>query len=813
MPAASSKPAPQTTPLEGQDTVKQLVGVIDKKIRNLEKRKTKLDGYREMVTDGKGLNKDQEEAVSHFEEVGASLEFAKELSKQFTTILNEATKAQKREAKREKQQKHEQELGRISDVLLLQDVLFNMGQPHIRADFLAGTNGALSLQEEELDHLDEFFKLVNISRESEEEDVEEENLSFDKKLELATSHLNSYLKEDEKEVCQTTYKELFHLVQRIHKCNYLDNIPAPPEEPEPVAEEPAPATAPAPAPAYEAQEEEETYEETYQENTQEFVESLNEAPSESFFTGVTSEQMQQPPSMQSTQSEIPPMQSMSSEPQHQQQQTLNEMAAPSRVHDLPQAPEPIEMPPPKQTTHHDVNEVLAPVLGNFNFVQDSMLDYDSPHMDPAVVAVSQQPFIPSATFTNNVQSSTNTQDLSQTEQATQSRDHQTLADSLAAAQQQQMPAEQTYQQQSRYDSSQQTYSSQSITDQTPYASQTLDAGSAGYGGQTDLSSTSSAQVDYGSSQTSSTGTKMNELPEFPSPPVDTQQDQSVLQTSMLNQQNLTHSSSQYSEGYSPSLGSSQLGNDGVPSSSSPLTITDPSQASIPLPGEQTSDVQQGSIPPKSTMNASAPPFQMTNTMRSSPQMQSNPTGQVGQPQDMGAYTGMDQSQDFNHSGGRDVDRTHSPSQDMKMDHHQQSSDGHGNSYGSNYQGYYKNGRGGKPRGGGGNPNFRGSRGNAPFIRGGTRYTAPQSRGGQMNFNTFGHRDAFAPRGPDMSYNPQARYGSFSQVQQEQNYYNRRGGMPRGGPRGGGRGAQGGPRNQVPYRGGRGSFGKPSQVTV
>lgn len=50
---------------------------------------TKLDGYRELVTSGKVLNKDQEEAVSHFEEVGASLEFAKELSKQFTTILSE----------------------------------------------------------------------------------------------------------------------------------------------------------------------------------------------------------------------------------------------------------------------------------------------------------------------------------------------------------------------------------------------------------------------------------------------------------------------------------------------------------------------------------------------------------------------------------------------------------------------------------------------------------------------------------------------------------------------------------------------------
>ena len=47
----------------------------------------------------------------------------------------------------------------------------------------------------------------------------------------------------------TTDKELFHLVQRIHKCGYLDNIPEPLEEVAPVAEETPAAPAPAPAPA------------------------------------------------------------------------------------------------------------------------------------------------------------------------------------------------------------------------------------------------------------------------------------------------------------------------------------------------------------------------------------------------------------------------------------------------------------------------------------------------------------------------------------------------------------------------------------
>ncbi|XP_071491283.1 uncharacterized protein [Diadema antillarum] len=843
MPAASSKPAPQTTPSEGQDTLKLLVGVVEKKIRNLEKRKTKLDGYRATVSSGKALNKDQEEAVSHFEEVSASLEFAKELSKQFTSILNEATRAQKKEAKREKQQRHEQDLGRITEVLLLQDVLSHMGQDHVRADFLAGTNGAVRLEEDDLTHLDEFYKMVSPSREAEEDgeqEAENGDVSFDKKLELATNHLNSYVREEEKEVCSTTYKDLFHVVQRIHKCGYLDNIPPAPVEAQPAAAEETVAAAASFEPLEQSPpqqqqqqqqqvQEEEAFEENFEDGVQSFKDTaLSDAPSESYYSGAGQEQMQPPP-MQQAPVEVAQMSSsmQSSEPQ---QQTLAEMTAPSRVLDVPQAPEPIEMPPsskqppqPAPQQQRDVNEVLAPVLGNFNFVQDSVLDYDSPHMDPAVVAVSQ-PFIPSSTFTSSVQSSTNSAEISQTEQS--SRDHQTLPDA-------QLSTEQAYQTQSRYDGSQQAYSSQGLADTTPYPGQTLEGTSSGFGAQTDLSSTSSVQVEYGSSQTS-TSTKMNELPEFPSPPVDTQllkqQDQSVLQSAILNQPSLSHTSSQYSspglggtEGGYSSLGGGQLPSDTVSSglssqmaqgsSSSPLTITDPSQATIPLPGEQpSSDTSQGSIPPpKSQMNASAPPFQMTTTMRSSPQMQamqSSPPGQVGPSQDLGGYQGaLDQAQDYNHAGGRDGARTQSPTQDGKLGHSGvQANDSPVNSYGS-YQPYYsRNGRGGaKPRGT--NTNFR-ARGGAPFIRGGPpRYNSPQPPRGPGNFNTFVHREPFPPtRGPDMSYNPNARYGGFTQMQ-DPNYYQRRG-MQRGGQRGG-RGAPGGPRNQAPYRGSRGSFGKPS----
>ena len=42
-----------------------------------------------MRQDGKTLNKDQEVAVSHFDEVHGMLEFAKDLQKTFATVVTE----------------------------------------------------------------------------------------------------------------------------------------------------------------------------------------------------------------------------------------------------------------------------------------------------------------------------------------------------------------------------------------------------------------------------------------------------------------------------------------------------------------------------------------------------------------------------------------------------------------------------------------------------------------------------------------------------------------------------------------------------
>lgn len=55
----------------------------------MEKRRIKLDEYKESQRKGTVLNEDQLAAVSKYEEVVRSLELARELEKQFVTIAND----------------------------------------------------------------------------------------------------------------------------------------------------------------------------------------------------------------------------------------------------------------------------------------------------------------------------------------------------------------------------------------------------------------------------------------------------------------------------------------------------------------------------------------------------------------------------------------------------------------------------------------------------------------------------------------------------------------------------------------------------
>lgn len=96
------------------------------------------------------MNNDQKVAVAKYDEVVQTLEFARDLCKQFNSIAAIAEKDAKKLARKEAAAKSQQELAKVREVLLVQDALAQLGNDNVREDFLLGRNGAATLTEEDL---------------------------------------------------------------------------------------------------------------------------------------------------------------------------------------------------------------------------------------------------------------------------------------------------------------------------------------------------------------------------------------------------------------------------------------------------------------------------------------------------------------------------------------------------------------------------------------------------------------------------------------------------------------------------------------
>uniref|UniRef100_T1HHU8 Caprin-1_dimer domain-containing protein n=1 Tax=Rhodnius prolixus TaxID=13249 RepID=T1HHU8_RHOPR len=156
MPTASVARLEKQASLDANDPLRQAIVMIDHKIRNLEKRKGRLDSYRDLQKNGKDLNSDQLEAISKYDAVIAHLDFAKELSKHLTTLAIDSAKNIKKQARKEALERAQQELARTKDILIIQDVLASMGQDAVREDLLNG-KAKVTLTAEELQAIDDLY--------------------------------------------------------------------------------------------------------------------------------------------------------------------------------------------------------------------------------------------------------------------------------------------------------------------------------------------------------------------------------------------------------------------------------------------------------------------------------------------------------------------------------------------------------------------------------------------------------------------------------------------------------------------------------
>ena len=73
----------------------------------------KLDVYRDTLQRGKSLNEDQQAAVAKYDEVIGTLEFARELSGQFTKLALDEAKDKKKMMKKEQQERAKVELIKV----------------------------------------------------------------------------------------------------------------------------------------------------------------------------------------------------------------------------------------------------------------------------------------------------------------------------------------------------------------------------------------------------------------------------------------------------------------------------------------------------------------------------------------------------------------------------------------------------------------------------------------------------------------------------------------------------------------------------
>uniref|UniRef100_A0A8C0UGJ2 Cell cycle associated protein 1 n=1 Tax=Cyanistes caeruleus TaxID=156563 RepID=A0A8C0UGJ2_CYACU len=284
---------------------------------------------------GERLNQDQLDAVSKYQEVTNNLEFAKELQRSFMALSQDIQKTIKKTARREQLMREEAEQKRLKTVLELQFILEKLGDDEVRSDLKQGSNGVPVLTEEELTMLDEFYKLVYPERDM--------NIRLNEQYEQASVHLWDLLEGKEKPVCGTTYKALKEVVERILQTSYFDSTH---NHQNGLCEEEEAA----PAPAVE-----DTAAEAEPDPAEEFTE-----PTEVESTEVVNSLQQQ------TQATSPPV----PEPH-----TLTAVAQADPL-----------------VRRQRVQDLMAQMQGPYNFMQDSMLEFENQTLDPAIV--SAQPMNP-----------------------------------------------------------------------------------------------------------------------------------------------------------------------------------------------------------------------------------------------------------------------------------------------------------------------------------------------------------------------------------------------------------------------------------
>lgn len=198
------------------DPMKQTMLIIEHKIRNLEKRKIKLEGYLQQRNGPQLLTGEQLSAASKYNEVISNLDFAKNLKKQLTSLVT--TTRQKKKHLDDKENLPINVYSKIKEVLIFQNILECIKNETVQHDLLTGYGGVV-LTDCEISSLSHFSKMVLPKRKIEDRKPLK---SFEDTFKTVAKHYSKLIDGTSNIVAGTSYAHLKECLLKIEKSGYLD---------------------------------------------------------------------------------------------------------------------------------------------------------------------------------------------------------------------------------------------------------------------------------------------------------------------------------------------------------------------------------------------------------------------------------------------------------------------------------------------------------------------------------------------------------------------------------------------------------------
>ncbi|XP_057180266.1 caprin-2 isoform X2 [Triplophysa rosa] len=209
--------SPSTTTYYGYEKyIEDGLICLKHKIRNIEKKKLKLESYSERLKNGEKLNEDQMEAVGKFDEVVHNLKFAKELQKTLGVLTQDLLKAQRKAVRQEKMMRIESEKTHLSLMLQMQYVLHSLQREDVRRKFCNMTTHSCYLSSQDMDSLLDLASLMGCKR--------DHTMSLEDQMEQAAVVYWELLEGKEKPVAGSTYKNMKEKLLRLVDCGFFDHV-------------------------------------------------------------------------------------------------------------------------------------------------------------------------------------------------------------------------------------------------------------------------------------------------------------------------------------------------------------------------------------------------------------------------------------------------------------------------------------------------------------------------------------------------------------------------------------------------------------